>query len=392
MFKSTKYIEKYSVLLSSILLLSFAIFVIYQQGIGRSLDTNSYNSYANDLIKHDFNIIELVKEHYPRIATYSIPIYIMGFIKYFAHEDWKSYFLIFNLFCVAAMLWRFSSTLKQLNTSQSAISFAIFLAIISIDHIVWPRFILTDTMYSLMVLYIFTLPIHLDVRKPKSMVCFTCMLIILMFTRPTALPVVLACIIFAISHYSRWFIFRPKWLLSILAFSVVLFTLVWAYFFYQYGLGNITPNTNLDYIYRFIENGSIVTERTGSSIVINGAFSDYVFLFILRLIFFFSPYSHEFSFLHNLFNFIWITSFFMSLIGAIVLNKRGLLKKEQRLVITGLIILIVSVCSYHCAILIDYDWRYRYPIILPMLMIVSMVSSLFLSEVKKTLKAKISTA
>ena len=368
-------INRYGILFSSLLLLVLTLTVMVRLGIGLSFDTNSYDRYATDLIQYQFNIFTLIENHYPRLSTYAVPVYLIAFVKVVFGSDWKSFYLFLNLCFVAAMAWRFSMTLKKIGVCNIAITLGILLAITSIDHLVWPRFVLTDTLYSLLILYTFTLPVHWNAKNPMSKIWFVLLLVLLMFTRPTALPVVLACAGFAISYGHTGWLFKPRPLLSLLLILVSLFTLAWAFFFYQYGLGNISMEKNLSYIYQFIANGAIVTEREGVSISMSGSYIDYVYLYLLRLVYFFSPYSADFSLIHNIANAIWLGSFFISLFAAYRFIQQGLFSRTQTSFILGLITLIIAVTCFHSAILLDYDWRYRYPIVLPMLMIVSLVVS-----------------
>ena len=368
-----KFIEKYSVIIASLLAIICVVSVGNYLGPALSFDTNSYESYTVDLIRHNFNFSHFLEDHYPRLATYAVPIYVMSVIKFFAQSDWKSVFLIFNYICVAAMLLIFTRSLNRIEVSNLAISLSVLLMIISIDHLIWPRFVLTDTMYSLLLLAIFTQPLSRTFLTIKGIVLFIALLVLLMFTRPTALPVVLAVLVFATIYHSDYSLFKTKNILLMFGAGIMIFALVWSYFFYQYALGHISQHKYLDYIYRFIAEGAIVTEREGSNTHFSGHYLDYVRLYLLRVVFFFSPVSKDFSLIHNVCNLIWLGSYGFSILGWFYLSKKKQLSCAHNKILTGVLILILAVACYHSAILLDYDWRYRYPVILPMLMSVAII-------------------
>ena len=59
----------------------------------------------------------------------------------------------------------------------------------------------------------------------------------------------------------------------------------------------------------------------------------------------------------------------------------GHLKKEDRIFLF-ILLLSFSVAAFHSFILIDYDWRYRFPIILPLLMLFPISFEMILKKIK----------
>ena len=86
---------------------------------------------------------------------------------------------------------------------------------------------------------------------------------------------------------------------------------------------------------------------------------------ILRLVYFFSPYTKNFSLVHIILNTLQTFLVFSSIIIWSFFGKKNFFINKT----VGLILIIsISVAAFHSFTLIDYDWRFRFPIIIPLLM------------------------
>ena len=96
-------------------------------------------------------------------------------------------------------------------------------------------------------------------------------------------------------------------------------------------------------------------------------FLDIAKIYFLRLVSFFNPYASTFSLTHIVLNFFQT---FLIVLSIIIWTFYGTINFSQNKLIIFIILLSLSIASFHSFILIDYDWRYRFPTILPLIMII----------------------
>ena len=126
----------------------------------------------------------------------------------------------------------------------------------------------------------------------------------------------------------------------------------------------------------------IIHDRPDTWVSSPNNFFDIVIIYTLRMVNFFNPYASTFSLLHILLNFIQTILIAISLI--IWLFLVSFTGTKDKLFLFN-ILLSLSVASFHSFILIDYDWRYRFPIILPLIMIIPISLEMILKKVNSHL-------
>jgi len=153
-------------------------------------------------------------------------------------------------------------------------------------------------------------------------------------------------------------------LLSILiTFISTPFLLGLAYLFIEFYFDNIAK---VDFYTDMVKNGMIIHDRPETWVNQPKNFIDTVYIYFLRLINFFNPYASTFSIVHIALNAIQIV---LILFSVFIWFFFGVHIKIYDKIFLFILLLSFSVAAFHSFILIDYDWRYRFPIILPLILL-----------------------
>jgi hypothetical protein len=88
-------------------------------------------------------------------------------------------------------------------------------------------------------------------------------------------------------------------------------------------------------------------------------------IYWLKVVHFWAPWAESYSFVHKLFNgLFWSLCAGAIFVCPLVKNR---LEPNQQFYLKLLLIAAVCVTVFHAATIIDYDWRYRYPLVIPVL-------------------------
>ena len=366
--------------------LVFFVFVIIafyhlSSGYYMSSDSNRFSRWAEKLIELKFNFFDFYliekADNRPPLFFFTIPVLSIALCKVFFVNDWQSAFLIINLLFLFLSLIIFVNSLLLIRVKPMLIFLSLPLIIVSADILTWPRYILSDTIYSSIVM----LAVYFIIKGiVENKICFHELLLIIVLllgSRPSSVPVVIIIIFFIlISNFSIFLKLK-----NILLFVIILF------FFIPFLLSvlYITINSNYDeihnlkYIIEMVKAGIIIHDRPETWIDSPNNFLDILYLYFLRIINFFNPYASTFSILHILLN---LLQFFTILFSILILFFTNNSLKNQNKVVLFILLLCISIASFHAFTIIDFDWRFRFPIILPLLMLFPISLSMFLYKKK----------
>jgi hypothetical protein len=129
----------------------------------------------------------------------------------------------------------------------------------------------------------------------------------------------------------------------------------------------------------WVDSGIVIWKRYETYIEPPVTFFDHIYFYFIRLISFFKPYANTFSHFHiivNLFQFFYIS---MSiLVWSTLCGKEKIPDKS----IIFILLLSFSVAAFHSFVLIDWDWRYRFPIMLPLMIILPISIEMLFKKMK----------
>ena len=369
--------------LNLILVFSFLLICYYHLSSGYSMSSDSerLSNWADQLIELNFNFYNffLIEKSLirPHLLLFSVPVFLIALCKVFFVNEWQFVFLLLNLTILFLSLIIFIKSLKLMGVRPILISLTIPLIVLSVDILTWPKFILTDMIYAYLVLLATFFVIKGIVKNKTYFFQLALVMLLLLATRPSSFPVNFIIIFFIlISNFE--FLFKSKWILifflALLFLTPFMFALI-----YSFVELNFNEIARIEFITTMVKEGVIVHDRPDTWVDQPNSFLEIANIYFLRLINFFNPYASSFSMLHFLLNllqtFIVIISIFLWLY---ISNKTISINK----IIAYILLLSFSVAAFHSFILIDYDWRYRFPIILPLLMLFPISLEMFLKKIK----------
>ena len=362
------------------ILLTFLIIAYYHLSKGpiMSLDSNQFSGWADDLIKMNLNLYEYYAQNSFIVSNffYTVPIIFIAIFKFFFGSEWQNAFLILNLILLFSSLIIFTKSLLILEVRPIVISLTMPILVMSVDLLIWPRYVLSDMIFTFLVILATYVVIKGIIKnKIHYLILFFIMLLILL-TRPSSIPIIFG--IFSYLVISRLQIYkRPK---IILLVTLVLFIITPIIFTILYYLIEYTfsDSKQLVFLIEMVKIGMIIHDRPDTWVPSPNTFIDVTNIYFLRLINFFNPYAISFSKIHIILNSFQTFFIFFSLL---IWSFIGGNEKSTDKAILFILLLSFSVSAFHSFTLIDYDWRYRFPIILPLLMIFSMTMEIVLKRI-----------
>lgn len=352
------------------ILLCVSLISYYHLSLGFSMSSDSerYSRWADDLIRLNFNFFEFFQidraSHRPSLFFFSTPVFITSLCKVLFIKEWQFVFLIFNLILVFLSFLIVVKTLLLTEVRPILILLTLPIITLSVDILVWPRFILSDMIFAFLVTVATFIIIKIIIRNKINFFEIILIIFLLLASRPSSIPIVLA-IIFFIAIYKLKIFSLKKNILLFLSGIVVLIPVILATIYLLIDF-NFSYIPKIDFLTQMVKLGMIINDRPNTWVDAPSNFIDVMFIYFLRLINFFNPYASTFSILHIVINLFHILLIFLSI--SIWSFFRTQIKFQDR-IFFFIIILSLSVATFHSFILIDYDWRYRFPIILPLLIL-----------------------
>ena len=220
--------------------------------------------------------------------------------------------MVLNLIFVLFSFIIFAKILQLLKIRPLIISLSILLLSLSADLLTWPRYILSDTFFSFLIILTFYFIVKSIVNEKFYFIVLSFLILIMFLTRPTSLPYIFIFVIF-LSFSNIKLDFNPKMiLLFILLLSIITpFILV---LFYQLIKIYFISNAQLSTFINWVDIGMIVHDRPETWVDPPNTFIDILYIYFKRYLFFFNPYIGAFSLIHIILNLLQTVVIFLSLI------------------------------------------------------------------------------
>ena len=365
------------------ILLSFFIIAYYHlsSGFVMTSDSNKYSIWADGLINYNFNLYqyyfvnEVVPNRVPPIL-YTVPVLLIAIFKIIFGNEWQYVFLLQNLVFLLFSLIIFAKSLLLIGVRPFLVSITLPIIIISADILTWPRYILSDINFAFLVVLV-TYFVIKGTTEGKFNYSALFLIIFLMFvSRPSSIPVIFAISLFIL--ISKYQIFpRPKIALLFMLGALISIPFVFSIIYFIFGF-YLSENVKLEYLFNMVKVGMIIHDRPETWVDAPNNFIDVLFVYFFIIINFFNPYAITFSLTHNVLN---IFQSFLIFLSILIWAKFGDNKKPQDRAFFFIILLSFSVAAFHSFTLIDYDWRFRFPIILPLIMLSPISMEIILKKI-----------
>ncbi len=294
---------------------------------------------------------------------YSIWIFINYLSTYF-EDNWYFLIILINL---SASLIIISCSLYLLNLNKfSDIIIFLFIQLFCVDLWIYNSYILSDLLFTGIALLTFLLvyKYHTEYQN-KFLFLASFSLLFLFFLRPTSLPVFIFFIFSFLTKLKKinkmgLVFYLPLFLALILIIALI------QYFLIKY---QIPFNLEIikSYIYwkklQFVD-GIVINDRPEYNLNAINNFLSIIKYNIYKLIQFYNFAPIGYSSSHKIINLTYLLIITMAIIKFKYIDKKTLNKNALFLSL----LFIISFGIFHMITIIDYDWRYRLPI-LPILSI-----------------------
>ncbi len=367
MEKILAYIDqiKNTYILSGLFLISISVRLLYLKVLGSHIgqDSQFYSNAASILLDTNFNFLELLNRGFPPYY-WSYPAILALF------QNNIQYIIYFQIFAGALssvfLYFIVSKIFNKLTGIFAALMFGLFFEIFQ-----WDTYLLTDSLFvSFIITAIFLYFLSQQKKKNLYRILLSFVLLLLLFLRPTFLPL-LGALILTVS----WKWQRHNKIIFFAAGVTVAFLVVLALLRQEPG-AHLSIQGYAHYFVSLFQSGIIVRDR--SEFIFPTYFTPelsftnlFLFLqiFLAKLVSFWSPTAKKFSLSHIFLNLVtFIPLYIFGLIG-IFKSLRNLPQDELAKKITLFSFsCLLSFWIFHSLTEIDFDWRYRMPA-LPFLII-----------------------
>jgi len=345
-----------------------------KQGLVLSPDSHTYLRWSEALVASGFDLSQWLMEDgklWMQKLFYLMYVAALAGVKTLGGTSWQALALTLQLSLLIVTLYLWGLTLRILHVPPVWIAVFFFMHLVSVDHLIWPRYLLTDTLYvagvAFAVLHALRFVQAASVQRGVLLFLTFCCLGL---TRPTAAPLLAALSLWVVlARYSLSILSR----LSVMAFGMTLAVGLALIIKTIYMPNNEPALGILGFAVRGIFGGEVIDDRPSTWVAPPESVLELSLFLIRRFIAFFSVTHEHFSLMHNLLNSL-LAAYILLGVGAFVFHRVATSPHNEILRRFGVLIalLVGFVALFHSFILIDYDWRYRYPLIDPILVLATL--------------------
>ena len=365
-FKNLMFKNKINILSSIIILLLGLFFfnVDYQY----SPDVLRNINFAQKFIDYnfDFQILlnNLIKEQSLEFnIIFAIFIYSIGLLI----DNLPLLFFIINLTTTILLFHLIKKDFSIHNIPIFYFHIFCYLFLLNPDLRLWQSYLLTDYFFTILIFVYFRFLIN-----QNFLIAFI-LLLFLLLVRPTSIFILPITFIFL--FFNNTFKVRNKFQFNFLIIASCIAFIFIGLIFLNYNEISFLGR-KFSYYRNFNIDGIVVHKRWSVNYNIDNIVNFFSF-FLIKFLAFHQFLSSKFSVIHNIYNLFYYSPY---LFITFLIFKKIYFKSNFQFnlyyLLSFYVFLIYSVC--HSLLLIDYDWRYRMPLYIPL--IVSIVY--FLYEIK----------
>ena len=308
-----------------------------------------------------------------------LPLLISG-ARFIAPEQWPLLMVILNVLCGALTAALLVCLVRMVTRSLAAATVALLFYVVAYDVVAWLKFVLTDMLYSVLALATFAILIRGIVREEPAVprrVYLAILLALCFITRPAGVILIPLVIVIELSDS------YPKrvapWAFAISAAVVVL--LVRAYFYddiSRWPFDFMRPKLE-EYAAREAM-GEVVWNRIDTFRATPQSMGDHVMIEADRFVRFFQFTAPDFSRAHNVVNIAYYVPLY--LLGMLGTVSDGEAATRLRLVVQATLFWLAAVAWLHAITILDYDWRYRLPVMPQLILLASIGASALFARLR----------
>ncbi len=345
-----------------------------------SVDTLRFIEWSNEMSLNPLNAVNYLylERSITGVLFFFSVIYFK--ISLIFSENWKILFISMNFLAFLLTVYLIKNKLS------SDIKFCYFipsLAIVNYDYLNWSNYLLTDFLFCYLC---FIFLVYLSIGKNNIGITLL-LLVLIMFTRPPGIVILLIAIQYfflANSANDKSVLFRRILILLTFYFVLIFFVsylIINNIFFNE--MNDPSMKSSFQYYRNYYMQGVIINDRPHTYLEKPENIIDIIKIIIVRFYSYFIFYDKLYSFNHNFLNILIYTPIYILMI--LTLIKFRFYKLKQQKIILIMFVSIISFSFFHSILLIDFDWRYRLPCILPM----CVLAVLGLEQIRKIEKVSI---
>ena len=338
----------------------------WQQTLFLSPDSYTYIRWADLLISHYFNYAAYLRDNtfFTPPVFYLFPVSVIATLKSISADNWQALFQVVNTAALAVCVGLYYRIAMQLQLRRWLIAASLIVLTACADLLVWPHYLLSDMLFAMLVMALLAAHINQAAEKYPGLTVGALTLLVLV-ARPSSLPFVGAVIAFWLLKNMTIDSRR----LLILAISTIIAATTLFVVLVSYGL-DYPGNLQVDFITKLASEGVIIHDRPGTWLAPPESLASIATLYFIRMGYFVMPFHHDFSMAHNTMNAVSLGYIITGIVlGAVMGLKKNLLVQHSVLL---LILICLLTTLFQAATIIDYDWRYRFPIMLPMTLLATL--------------------
>ena len=361
MKKYLKYINLFYYIAPVIIFIIILIFT----DIKTSTDTQRFIQWANEMNLNPFSAISYLFQErgIDGVMFYFSVLYFK--LSLILNDNFKYFFIFLNFICFISII----HFIKKLSFKIKYYYLIPIFISINYDYIIWTNYLLTDFFFSFLCL-VFILNLSLNNLKYIN----TLLILLLIFTRPPGIVSVLIYLqyILFINVLENKTSLKKTFFYLIIIYMLITILISFSLFY------NVFPEIFYDtfqYHRSYYFEGVIINDRPHTYVEVPKNIIDIVKIILLRFISFFIFYDELFSIKHNILNILVFTPLY--LLSFFTLFKFNSYEIAQKKIILTMILTIISFSFFHSILLIDYDWRYRIPCLIPISILAAMAFEKF---------------
>lgn len=341
-----------------------------------SPDSYSYNGLADLMLGDQRSFVGGLGRLFeaPNVTNYLRVGFIglVAVLKLASDQHWASLLIGLNMLIVAASIAMLTATMWRNGSQLTTFLVMGLLLLSSFDLYLWPAYVLSDIVFAFVVFSSFVVYANLGMVGKTWYLSVAILIVIGFSLRPTALPFAASFLLYgALRCTYKFFASRLTYLLSLMTTLTIFLTLT-AIVLAAYSLfisqAIVEAESGKGYFYDVIHhfaNGVVIHDRPEMNVAPVSSFAGVFMLLLTRALAFFCLYTDKFSTPHILLN---VTFFVM--MAVLITGATGLaLSQQRRGPMLKVVALFCCFCAsfavFHSAVLIDYDFRYRLPLVFP---------------------------
>ena len=359
---------------------------ILRHGLQTGSDTQSYSEWADLMIAHRFNVVSYLQEQRFVVppVLYLAWILIVASLKTVLGHWWMHGVVALNWLCFTGGTYATLSWIRRTTASAGALLLAAACFLVAADLLIFVPFVLSDLTFwglstSIVVMGVdFAASEELD-NAPRRLAIGTLLTIVAMIFRPVALPVALFWIVAVIARTQRERVVRrAPMLFGVLCGLAIVAIVAHAYVLMNPSAWPGRLPAMFEVLSGEYRQGVLVYSPDDNFNVAPAAdWLGFVRITVAKWMYFWTPWLPHYSAAHTVLNLAFFAPVYLLSVVALLRSRR--LAPWQQLPAWLLAVLALLVSSFHAMVQIDYDHRYR----LPLLPVLIMLAGLGLEAVRR---------